>query len=479
RISSLTSPGLPPEIDPSKLRKIAGQELTPRSIDKAKSALLNALQNDGYACPEIAISADSVSGELVARTVTGGLRTIDQITPPRLDKTDPRILRRYEAFKIGQRFDMRLLALTSERILTDSLFVSSYYDVDCSSSGLRITQKTVEGKPRLYQMGVGFDSEDYTIAKVQWKDARIDGRGSSLAGTLYASYRRQSAEASMREYLSASSRFYLRPRLDFDRENQVQYETVNAEASVLAASSWDGESLRAEAAVGPARQYIRTLRGPGPDNDTFLVLRTQWSLLDHLFEYYAGEPRRGWRASLETVSRADALDSSFTAHNISAHGEHLWNVGNYDPPLLVAGTRWWLATTYVDRRSAAQSGLGPDMRFYMGGDANFRGAPLKGLPNDDAGFLTAAYDGLELRMGDIIARGLQPLVFVDAAMGGREDAHLDPDVYWAPGAGLRWALPVGSIRATASRGMIWRRETALPPLYRPHWQFFVSFGREF
>ena len=478
-VRRLVVKGLPPAVDPSKLRGIAGRELTPQELDRVKSALVNALQNDGYACPEVAISADGVTGDVSAEVVDGGRRAIDGIVPARLKTTDPGVFNRYEAFRRGQPFDRRLLALTSERTVVDSLFVSAYYDVACSSAGMRISQRVVEGKPRLYQLGAGFDTEGYAIGKARWKNSRIDARGSSLEGSLYGSFRQESAEASAHESLSPSSRFYVKPRLYFDRENQTQFEFTDAEASVLPGAGLDTESLRADVAAGPALEAIRTVRGPGPDRDTFLTFKTQWTLTDHLFEYYAGEPRAGWRATLDTVSRVAGADSSFTAHRLSTRGEWIWNLGNYDPPLLVAATRWWAGTTYVDDRALALRSLAPDMRFFLGGDANLRGAALTGLPGDDAGFLTVVYDGLELRMADVIAHGFQPLVFVDAAMGGRADVRLDPDVYWSPGLGFRWALPVGSIRGKVARGLTWHRDAGAPTLYRPHWQFFLSFGQEF
>ncbi len=127
----------------------------------------------------------------------------------------------------------------------------------------------------------------------------------------------------------------------------------------------------------------------------------------------------------------------------------------------------------------AQRNLAPDMRFFLGGDSNMRGIALNGLPTDQNGFLTVAYDGLELRLADALPYGLQPLLFLDAAMAGRADVHLDPDVYWSPGAGLRWKLPVGSIRGTVARGLVWHRDSTAPPLYPPHWQLFLSFGEEF
>jgi translocation and assembly module TamA len=359
------------------------------------------------------------------------------------------------------------------------LFVSAYYDVACSTAGMSISQRVVEGKPRLYQFGAGFDTEGYAIGKAQWQKSRIGWRDSSLEGSLYASFREETAEASMHLYAAPASRLYLMPQVIFDREDQVQYQYVTEQALIQPGTSWENRRVRLDLLAGPLEEHITTVRGVGPANDTFLAFHTKWTLTDHLYEYYAAEPRRGWRASVETLSRVAGADSTLTADRVTVQGESLWDVGGYDPPALVLATRYWVGTTYAPNLSLAQQNLGPDMRFFLGGDANLRGVALNGLPSDQNGFLTVAYDGLELRMGDVLPYGLQPLAFLDAAMAGRADVHLDPDVYWSPGVGLRWKLPVGSIRGTVARGLVWHRDETMPPLYAPHWQLFLSFGEEF
>ncbi len=471
--------GIPPGVDASKLRGIVGKDLTPKELDAAKTAAANLLQDHGYPCPEIAITADSRNGRVSAQASPGAPDVLGRVAPARLEKVDPRVFNRYQAFREGQPFDMRLLNLTSQRTLADTLFVSAYYDVTCSTAGAAVSQRVVEGKPRLYQFGAGFDTEGYLIGKAQWQKSRIGWRDSSLEGSLYASFREETAEASMHAYLDPASRSYVMPQVIFDREDQIQYQYVTSQAAVQPGTSWDGETLRAEGLAGPAVEHVTTVRGVGPANDTFLALKTKWTLTDHLYELYQTAPRQGSRIELDTLSRVSGVYSSLTAHKLVAQGESLWNLGNYDPPSLVFGTRYYAGTTYVTDLADAQQNLAPDMRFFLGGDANLRGVALNGLPSDQNGFFTVVYDGLELRMADGLPYGLQPLAFLDAAMAGRADVHLDPDVYWSPGVGLRWALPVGSIRASVARGLVWHRDQTESPLYAPHWQLFLSFGEEF
>lgn len=480
RVGRVVVRGLPDGTDASKLRGLRGRDLTPAELDRLKLAVSSLLQDSGYPCADVQPSADAESGDVSISVVPGPRRTLDGIAPARTAGVDPRVFDRYEAFRRGQMFDMRLLDLTARRTLADSLFVSAFYEVSCSSAGeSSIVQRVSAGKPQLYRLGIGFDTEGYLIGKAQWQNSRL-GRGkSTLEGSVYASFLQETAEGSVHYYASPASRLYLMPRAVFDREDQIQFQYVKSEASLQPGTSWDGESARLEAVAGPALDHVTTVRGVGPPNDTFLAFKTRWSAVDHLYEYYATEPRRGWRGALETVSRVVGAESELTAHRLTVQGEGLWNLGRYDPPAVILGARFWAGTTYVNDPARARRDLGPDMRFFLGGNANLRGAPLNSLPSDDAGFMTVLYDGLELRLADVLAYGLQPLAFVDAAMGGRTDLHLDPDVYWSPGFGLRWRLPVGSIRATAARGQLWRRDVVQAPLYSPRWQYFFSFGEEF
>jgi translocation and assembly module TamA len=476
--SSFTVTGLPPGIDPARLRKIRGQVMTPGLLDAGKSALQGALQSRGYACPAIEMRGNGTTGEVSAEVRPGEVYRFDHIAAKRSAEVDTDIFYRYEAFKRGQRFDSRLLDLTAQRAMSDSLFLNVYFDVACSTAGMAITERVVAGKSQIYRLGFGFDTEGLFIGRAKWQNSRIGARGSSMQTTLYASYREQSAVADYRYFTAPASRLYLMPRLTFGRENEPQYESLHSELALLPGTSWDVKKRRVEFSAGPALEYVHTSRGLGPDN-TYAAFQTQLELRDHLFEYYAGDPREGGRIAFRSQSRVEGIYSNITAHLLSVKGEHVWNLGNYAPPALVLAARYAGQTTLVKRSLLAAGEIPLDMRFFMGGDSSLRGAGLNKLPADEAGLLTAIYDGVELRMGDVLPYGLQPLVFLDAAMGGRSSFKLDPNVYWSPGFGFRWQSPVGSVRVTLARGLIWRRDPAAEILLKPQWRFFLSLGTEF
>ncbi|MBI2387181.1 MAG: hypothetical protein HYV14_14410 [Elusimicrobia bacterium] len=476
-IRRLEGDNLPPGIDLSKRRRVVGAPLTPAMLDNVKAAVTGDLQNQGYPCPEVVMSADARSGEVVARFSGGTTHDARAIEEPVLEGIDPGIFRRYEAFERGRPIDPRLFALTSDRIVSEALFLNSAYDVSCGTGGVRIVHRVAVAPPRLIRIGVGIDTEGLARVRARWNHSRIGWRASAAEATVFASKREQSLDGRMRFYLRPSSRLYLLPRAVAARADEPRFETVSYVISAGPGLTWDDQTVHLEFFAGPALEYADTRRGVGPQDSYFQTFNTRFEATSHLFEHHVREPRGGFRAELDTASRVSEVQSSLTAHRVRLGTEKLWNVGRYDPPLAVLGLRGWIGTTVVGDREAALRGLPPAMRFFIGGNSDFRGVG-PGELGDESGFLTGVYQGLELRAGDLLPWRLQPLVFLDAAMAGRSSLRLDPDVYYAPGFGARWPTVIGAFRATFARSLVWRRDPATAPGPR-HWQFFFSYGREF
>ncbi len=476
-IARLEGENLPAGIDLSKRRRVVGEPLTPAMLDAVKAAVTGDLLNRGYPCPEVEMSADANAGEVLAWFAGGAVHAADPIAEPVIEGVDPGIFRRFEAFKRDLPIDHRLLTLTSNRIVSEALFLNSSYDVTCGTEGVRILHRATVAPPRLVRIGVGIDTEGFARGRARWNHSRIGWRASAAEATLFVSKRQQSFDAQMRLYVSPSARLHLLPQAVAARSDETRFETVSGEISLAPALTWDDQVLHAEAHAGPALDYADTRRGIGPQNSYFQSFNTHAEVTSHLFEYYLREPRVGFRAEFDTASRFSELNSSLTAHRLRLGTEKLWNVGGFDPPLAILGARGWAGTTVVGDRDAALRQLPPTMRFFIGGDADFRGVG-PGELGDEAGFLSGLYEGLELRAGEVLPYKLQPIVFLDSAMAGRSSLRLDPDVYYAPGFGVRWATFIGAFRATFARSLIWRRDPLTAP-GRRHWQFFFSYGREF
>lgn len=476
-ITSLGGRDLPAGVDVGKRRKLVGRPLTPAALDALASWTASEMQNLGYACAEAEASADARTGEVLARGRPGPRLVVGPIEEPSLRGLDPRVFRRYEAFRRGFPYDRRLLSLTSERIVAETLFLSSNYEVDCGSTATRIVHRVVAGPPRLIRIGVGIDTEGFARLRARWTHALIGRRASTLQATFQGSTRDQSLEGIMRVYPAPAARAHLVPRALLARQDEPRFETLVADASLVPTVTYDDQTARWELGAGPALQYARTVRGLGTGDTNYLAFRGQASVYSHLMEFHAREPRQGFRAELDALSRVADVHSALTAHRLRLTGESLWNIGGYDPPGAVLGSRALAGTTLTGAEEARLAELPPAFRFFPGGDADFRGVG-RGVLAGDAGFFTVLYHGLELRAGDVLPMRLQPLVFLDAAMGGRQSLRLQPDVYYAPGFGMRWPTIIGSFRVTFARSLLWHRDPGTTPPV-PHWQFFFSYGREF
>ncbi|HXT02373.1 MAG TPA: BamA/TamA family outer membrane protein [Elusimicrobiota bacterium] len=479
-VRKLTGAGLAGAYDLGKRRKVVGELLTPSLLDKTKKGVEFELRGRGYACPAVVVTADARTGEVHVDAEPGESGIISGVAPARVPKVDPEVFRRYEAYEPGvSPYDIRLLSLTGDRIKQDQLFLSAYYDTDCSTAGAKIVQRVVEGPPFLVTVGVGADTEGLLIGKLRLQQSRLGARASEAEADVYASRIEQSLDLSMHDYLGSGTRLFLMPDIFVRREDEVNFDAAHGQVSLQPGWSRDGKDLRVEVRGGPAYDRFSTLRGLGPSQSNWFEFVTHAQVMTHLYEYYQRDPRRGWTATLDTSHRFKGLESDVNSQRLEATGEALWNLGDYEPPLGVLATRGRYGTTLVGGpRENAFTQLPPTDRFFLGGDADMRGFQRKRLPDDGAGFLTAAYEGIELRAGDVLPANIQPFVFIDAAMAGTREFELDPDVYYSPGVGLRWASPLGSIRGSLGRGLTWVRGSPTPP-QRPGWQLFLSFGKEF
>ncbi|UPT72623.1 MAG: hypothetical protein M0D55_11725 [Elusimicrobiota bacterium] len=172
-IARLEGENLPPGIDLTKKRKVRGTPLTPAALDRVKAHLVRELENRGYACPSVEMSADADSATVRARFPGGLVSNADPIEQPDLPGVDPGIFRRFEAFERGKPLDRRLLDLTSRRVVAEALFLNSYYDVSCATDGARIVHRVGAAPPRIVRIGIGVDTQG--------------SRASARAGTTLAS----------------------------------------------------------------------------------------------------------------------------------------------------------------------------------------------------------------------------------------------------------------------------------------------------
>jgi translocation and assembly module TamA len=463
----------------NKLRYVRGGRLKPATLDDVSGWTLSETRRQGYGCPHIQISADPKTGIIDVQTQLGPKHYITDFERTDDPAINSAALRRFEAFQRGDELNVQNLTLTTRRMMREDLFLSAYFDFACSDVGsLALKEVLVTARPRLISFGVGADTEGGIRSRARFKNTRLGTMASSFELILSASFRDQSFDSTAQIYTSSHyPRFHLSPHLEIKRESEREYESVTGLFEFLPATTWDSSLLHLLLRAGPAFQYIYTVSGQGPRNSIFLSLNSHLMVMDHDFEYFLGEPQRGWRIQIDTESRFKHVFSDLTAHKFVLGMEQMWNLGNFEPPYITFGWRGFLGTTWIENSSIIPQELPVAMRFFLGGDANIRGFDRKEIPFNDEGFLSAVYLGLEMRAGKLFPFDLQPLIFTDLAKGSRESFDLDDRLFWAPGFGLRWNSPIGVFRATLAHGFTESFDSRLPESNR--WQFFLSYGQEF
>jgi translocation and assembly module TamA len=316
------------------------------------------------------------------------------------------------------------------------------------------------------------------LGKASLKFSRLDSLGSSLSLNTFASLRKQVAEVQADWYvLPTPSRWYLNPLIEFRREDEPQFEFIETNVRLAPALSWDAYGHHVHMVVGPQFSLTQTFEG-GPEGMTqFLSAIFQAVVTSHDFEYFRESPRTGYTVDFKSSLNHENVGSSVTAQQLALHYSFLWNVLNYDPPLLILGVRGDLSTTLTDTENPNIWRLPPSFRYYRGGSANLRGFSLGELPSPGPGALTAASLGVEARLGEVLPWHLEPLAFFDVGALGQTSLDLDNPLYWSPGGGLRWASPIGNIRGTVAHGFV--HGSHFSPSDLSHWQFYLSFGEEF
>ncbi|RYZ95997.1 MAG: hypothetical protein EOP11_24100, partial [Proteobacteria bacterium] len=405
----------------------------------------------GYPCPRVTPLALTDSNEIQLDVNAGPKTNFSIVESPAVRDLHPGVIDRYTAFREGQDFDVRLLELTSSRILLADLYLSSYYDVLCADGEYpKVVRRFVPAKPRLLTFGIGFSTEEGPRFNATFKWMRIDEPANSLESNLIASFRVQELATKFRYHLSpnVAPNLELVPNVSVTHEENRAFEALRTQAGVNVAYAWERDSFQLRSEAGPSLNYSKNFRGAGPSDVTAIRVNTNFEASSHLYDYYQSDPRTGWMASLNTQSQFKGLLADQTYHRLLARHKILFNLGHFDPAFLILGWRGQAGTYLFNNRNETPRDVPADQFFYVGGIESLRGFQLNAFPGDKAGYLTAFYQGFELRTGTWFNFDIQPFVFFDMGMGGRRSLALDKNFYYAPGVGLRYNSPFGTVRAT-------------------------------
>jgi translocation and assembly module TamA len=457
-----------------KKRGLLGRPVTPDLLNELEKYATEGLKKGGYPCALVRAEANSELGEIVLRVKKGDLGSFGRVKQDPVAGLSQQILRRYDAFKIGDRFDGDLLSLTENRTSSSGLIENTRFSTQCSGSSFGgVEQSVISGAPRLMMGRVGLNTEGVLLGSFAWRNTRLGKLGSFLDFSVFGSARRQSVVAAMNLYYDQSLiRSFFAPQLSFIHRNESQFENLETNVQVGWSTTEELGGAGWSYFFGPVLNLSKTLRGLGAIETQMLSWEGRIGVKSHDFELYSDRPRSGHQAEVIVDLSHASLLSQVTAQRVRIKGESIWNLWGFDPPLWLVGLRAVAASTIASRLPNGDLNLPADLYQYLGGSRDLRGfGRLEISESARGGSLSSVYVGTELRLGSVIPYGFDPFVFFDFGKLGSQSFGLDSPWIWSPGFGLRWASPVGTVRGTVAHGF--------SDLNARHWQFYFSFGEEF
>ena len=477
RVKEVKLVGDPPELRFERRRGLIGELLTPKFLGSQEQWVSQRLQAEGYGCPVIGSKGDSDTGSVTITIDAGTKQDLIEVIEDPIEGLTPGMVRRYDAFHLGETFNGDLLAITNHRVLAQGLLQSVHYTLKCNPNGITAKQESIAGLPRLLRFGVGIDTEALVNLRAAWNNTRFGKQGSLIDVSGLASKQEQRVDTSFTWYnLPFSSRRYMKPFFELRHTNLEKVEQLSSRGQYSFGTSWDTNRLGAAVRSGPTLDYYRTYRGVGPTNSHFLSLENEVRVFSHYYEFFKSSPRTGFQMTLLTDFNAKGVFSDASGQRLNLSGEGLWNIKDYDPFLLILGVRGGLATTLTGEPIGNNTGLPADFRYYLGGAGDIRGFGRQEIsgPTASGGF-SSAFADFEARLGSILPLGIQPFAFLDLGSLGSKSLDIDSTIYWSPGLGLRWESPVGSLRTNFAHGFL----TSPTGTAKSHFQFYFSFGEEF
>jgi len=443
--------------------------LTPDSLNKIDSWVLNHLHNKGYACAKIDVNTIPKKGIVQINIKEGKKSIIHNIIKRGFQNKN--IMDRYRLFKVGDTYNKKLLKLSEQRALMDGVANSLIYsNFNCKNGFVDTEEKLIIGKSKIIKVGIGFDTEKLAVGKMSWRNTRWGENANSIGMSIYAHKFKQRFSGTVKQHpFSNNQKFKVKHNLNLTNIKEESLEAQNIDYNILFNYDNYYKNFIYSLDIGLNYSLTKTIDNhlvPTELKDFSYIFKTSFSSVD--YHYNLNDPKNGFIIdNLIKISRKK-LNSDLHASLVNLSGKYLTSLWNYDPANLVLGLRFDI----FNARGEDVDILPYQFYKMLGGSKNIRGFSRNSLKLTDQGSLSTIYGGIELRTPNLFINNLDPFIFYDIGRIGEEFMNYTEDIYTSPGIGIRWKSPIGSIRGTYSHGYTSSKEG-----YNK--QFFISFGEEF
>lgn len=459
-------------LNASDFKSTPMEKLSTNLIDRVENWVEESLSQQGYACPEFKVTADTKTGEILV----SGTRAKQYLFPPvkreKLATLSERSLERLDAFVPGQVFNPDLLALTEARASNSPMVASLYHLVQCKDGNLELKQNVVAGASRLVRVGLGLNTEVGPVFRAGWSHGQMNRQGSVLKLQTLDSLKEQSAHGNLQWYIFPNlPRLFFNFGLGLTHHLEVHAQWLDSQLTLGPGYQWEFSAGRLELNLGPSLNVTRSFEGPGIENSVYLTWGGTLNWQSHYFELEQNKPTEGNKFEVGATMGFKRSWAPLDFQKYHFKFNQYYNVGDLHPAVMVLGLRVGGATTLAEETTK----LPAEYFHYLGGMANVRGFQRQSLPNE-AGALTTVYAGMELRFNNLILNQVSPILLWDIAKAGQTSFTLNEGVFWSPGLGMQWASPVGPVRLTAAVGFM---EGIKDRASKQNWQFYLGLGEEF
>jgi len=455
---------------------VINDSISTEILDEIKSWSLKRMQAIGYPCPIITVKASYKENKVIVDITPGKKRFIKEIIREESEELNSKSLSRYDAIQSGDLYNRDFLNLTTRRMYSDKVVNYAYFETQCNEEEeFSVDQNIILDKPNSVILATGASSEEFPLFKARYQRSRLDSNASTLSTELYLSSVIQSISADLRLYLFDDlPRLYFNPNLEIKRQDEIAYESIFQKYQMAMAYTYDSSNFQINTQLAPTYNIESNYESEEEPNVHYLSLDANISITDHYYEYYRTSPRTGYQLNFSWSSQQKGIGSEFSGNQYRFSGKYLFNIGFLDPPILILGARFDVATVDVDSLE-----LTPQrMRLYLGGNQDIRGFDRKSINNFNSGFLTTAYLGFESRLVSILPYNLQPYLLFDIAKVGLRSFALSNAILYSPGIGLRWEGPIGNFRVSLAKGQIKNKDSSITNEQEGLTLFF-SYGQEF
>lgn len=467
------TPDEPPprkKLTPKALGIPRGAPARAKTIRAARSHLESTVRAAGYpfvetSPPEVRLDHETRTAKVTLHCRPGRRATFGELRIRGLERVDPDAVRNKVPWAPGDRYDPEAVAKLRQELRDTQLF--SLIDIEhadelTDDGHLPMTATLSEAEPRLFTVGVGYDTDIGAGVQTSWDHRNLLGRGEHLHLDLNLSAEKQEASAGLRLRHVPGNNQSLRFRLGTKHEDTDAYESMSYQAS--AHVEWRlSPHLQTEAGLG----YKHAKVEDAESTDTFhllsVPLRLNWDVRDDVLN-----PTEGGQVVAELTSEKEIFSGTLFFQKSTLRARRFFSISS-DVVLALRGKVGGIWGADVDDVPA-------DDRFYAGGGGSIRGYPYQEVGPRRADEPLGGRSLLEVA-GELRWQWNDSLgwaVFID---GGNAFETTYPELgetlYWGAGIGFRYYTPVGPLRL----------DVALPLNEDEHMdgnlQFYISLGQAF